>query len=102
MSTKLIVALDVDRLDRVKKIVDLLYPEVEIFKVGSQLFTLYGPEAVKIVRKKGADVFLDLKFHDIPNTVAKSERGGRFGGEQIRHKTPFDYWSYGIDKSGRG
>ncbi|MFQ5680695.1 MAG: orotidine-5'-phosphate decarboxylase [Candidatus Omnitrophota bacterium] len=69
---KLIVALDVDRLSRAEKLVGLLYPEVKIFKVGSQLFTLYGPRAVKMVRKKGADVFLDLKFYDIPNTVANA------------------------------
>jgi orotidine-5'-phosphate decarboxylase len=67
---KLIVALDVDSVERAKKLVDMLYPEVQIFKIGSQLFTKSGPAAVKMVRKKGAKVFLDLKFHDIPNTVA--------------------------------
>ncbi|MEK6714596.1 MAG: orotidine-5'-phosphate decarboxylase [Candidatus Omnitrophota bacterium] len=69
---KLIVALDVDNLKKAKKFVDLLYPKVKIFKIGSQLFTLYGPKAVEMVNKKGADVFLDLKFHDIPNTVANA------------------------------
>jgi orotidine-5'-phosphate decarboxylase len=67
---KLIVALDVDSVEKAKKIVDMLYPEVQIFKIGSQLFTKSGPAALKMVHKKGAKVFLDLKFHDIPNTVA--------------------------------
>lgn len=70
MKPELIVALDVDNLKKAEKFVDLLYPKVKIFKIGSQLFTLYGPKAVEAVKKKGADVFLDLKFHDIPNTVA--------------------------------
>ena len=67
---ELIVALDVDSLKKAEKFVDLLYPKVKIFKIGLQLFTLYGPRAVEMVHKKGAKVFLDLKFHDIPNTVA--------------------------------
>jgi orotidine-5'-phosphate decarboxylase len=70
--TQLIVALDVDALEEVERLVGLLYPTVKIFKVGSQLFTGFGPEAVRVVSKKGAQVFLDLKFHDIPNTVEKA------------------------------
>lgn len=66
---KLIVALDVDTLKKAKYFVDLLYPEVRLFKIGSQLFTACGPEAIKMVSNKGARVFLDLKFHDIPHTV---------------------------------
>lgn len=69
---ELIVALDVDSLATAEKLVDHLYPTVKLFKVGSQLFTACGPEAIKIVRKKGGEVFLDLKFHDIPNTVANA------------------------------
>jgi orotidine-5'-phosphate decarboxylase len=66
---KLIVALDVDTLSEAEKLVDKLYPAVKIFKVGSQLFTACGPQAVKMIIQQGAKVFLDLKFHDIPNTV---------------------------------
>jgi len=68
-TTQLIVALDVDNLKEAKRLVDLLYPAVKIFKVGSQLFTACGVEAVKMINKKNAKVFLDLKYHDIPNTV---------------------------------
>ncbi len=73
---ELIVALDVDTLDKAKSFIDILYPAVKIFKVGSQLFTACGPEAVNMVGKKGAKVFLDLKFHDIPNTVYLSAASG--------------------------
>lgn len=69
---KLIVALDVDNLDKAKHLVDILKDKVKIFKVGSQLFTACGPAAVKMVGEKGARVFLDLKFHDIPHTVFTS------------------------------
>ncbi len=72
MSNKLIVALDVDALQKAKRLVDKLYPAIKIFKVGSELFTACGPEAVDMINKKRAKVFLDLKFHDIPNTVAKA------------------------------
>lgn len=72
MKPELIVALDVNNLTKAEKFVDLLYPKVKVFKIGSQLFTLYGPKAVELVQRKGAKVFLDLKFHDIPNTVANA------------------------------
>jgi orotidine-5'-phosphate decarboxylase len=72
LKEKLIVALDVDTLEKARHLVDLLYPSVKLFKVGSQLFTACGPEIVRIIAKKGAKVFLDLKFHDIPNTVFQS------------------------------
>lgn len=67
---KLIVALDVETMDEARRIVDTLASTVKIFKVGLGLFTAYGPDAVEMVHKKGAKVFLDLKFHDIPSTVA--------------------------------
>ncbi len=69
LTDKLIVALDVDTLKKAQYFVDRLYPKVKFFKIGSQLFTACGPEAVSMVGKKNAKVFLDLKFHDIPKTV---------------------------------
>jgi orotidine-5'-phosphate decarboxylase len=69
---ELIVALDVPKLEDAKRVVDILFPTVKLFKVGSQLFTAYGPEAVKVVSQKGGRVFLDLKFYDIPQTVYSS------------------------------
>ena len=71
---KLIVALDVDSFAKAKKLIDALCPVVKIFKVGSQLFMLAGPASVEYIKKKKADVFLDLKFYDIPNTVANAVR----------------------------
>jgi len=73
-SDKLVVALDVENLNSAKGLVEKLYPEVRIFKIGSQLFTAAGPAAVEAVRAAGAKVFLDLKFHDIPNTVSNAVR----------------------------
>lgn len=72
MSKRLIVALDVDTLKEAIELVDTLKGHVKIFKIGSVLFTRCGPEAVRAVRRKGVGVFLDLKFHDIPNTVRRS------------------------------
>ena len=70
----IILALDVDSFARAKYFVNKLYPKIKIFKVGSQLFTACGPKVVEYIRKKGAEVFLDLKFFDIPNTVAHAVR----------------------------
>jgi orotidine-5'-phosphate decarboxylase len=70
--SQLIVALDVPSVKEAKKLIDLLSSKVKIFKVGSQLFTLAGPEVVRYINKKGAEIFLDLKFYDIPNTVANA------------------------------
>ena len=71
---KLILALDVDTFSKAKYFVNLLYPKIRIFKVGSQLFTGCGPKIIEFIHKKGAQVFLDLKFYDIPNTVANAVR----------------------------
>lgn len=71
---KIILALDVDNFAKAKNIVNRLYPSIKIFKIGSQMFTAYGPKVVKYIHKKGGEVFLDLKFHDIPNTVANAVR----------------------------
>ncbi len=69
MSDKLIVALDVADLDEAAKIVKKISPLVKIFKVGKELFTSAGPKAVEMIHSHNCRVFLDLKFHDIPNTV---------------------------------
>ncbi len=69
---KLIVALDVNDIGEAKDLVKKLYPDVGIFKVGLQAFINFGPELIKDINKMGAEVFLDLKLHDIPNTVANA------------------------------
>jgi orotidine-5'-phosphate decarboxylase len=74
LKAKIILALDVDSVKKAKYFVDKLYPGIKVFKVGSHLFTLAGPKIVELIRKKGAEVFLDLKFFDIPNTVANAVR----------------------------
>lgn len=73
-TAQIILALDVDTFATAKYFVDKLYPKIKIFKVGLQLFTACGPKIVELIRKKGAEVFLDLKFFDIPNTVANAAR----------------------------
>lgn len=69
---RLIVALDVDSRERAERLVEELGPHVGMFKVGKELFTSEGPEMVRSIVASGGRVFLDLKFHDIPNTVAKA------------------------------
>ncbi len=69
---QLIVALDVDTFQEAKKLIDELESVVDVFKIGSQLFTAYGPFVTRYLQAKGKKVFLDLKFHDIPNTVASA------------------------------
>ena len=71
---RLIVALDVATLADAERLLDRLQGQVTRFKIGSQLFTAAGPAAVESVHTRGAEVFLDLKFHDIPNTVAGAAR----------------------------
>ena len=69
---RVIVALDFDDADKAMALVDQLDPAACKLKVGKEMFTLFGPEFVKSLIAKGFDIFLDLKFHDIPNTVAKA------------------------------
>lgn len=68
----IIAALDVPSAEQAWKLAELLAPAVGAFKIGKELFVAAGPDIVKRVRATGASVFLDLKFHDIPNTVAKA------------------------------
>jgi orotidine-5'-phosphate decarboxylase len=72
VKSKLIVALDVDSYERATKLVKELAELVDIFKVGSQLFTRVGPKIVEFINARDRKCFLDLKFHDIPNTVGKA------------------------------
>src|SRR5271154_5068418 len=72
MTDKLILALDVDRADEALAFVRLLKPYLSLFKIGNQLFTREGPAIVEAVRAEGVDIFLDQKWHDIPQTVANA------------------------------
>lgn len=72
MRNPIIVALDVPDADAALNLAERVAPFVGAFKIGSELFTSSGPDIVRRVRSTGAAVFLDLKFHDIPNTVAKA------------------------------
>lgn len=71
MSTTPIVALDLSNANDALALVDGLGERCRFYKVGNELFTSAGPTMVRELRARGADVFLDLKFHDIPNTVAR-------------------------------
>lgn len=69
---KVVVALDFDKKNDAMSFIDKIQPSDCRLKVGKEMFTYFGPEFVKQLSNKGFDVFLDLKFHDIPNTVAKA------------------------------
>jgi len=68
----ILIALDVPTKDAALKLVEELSPVSGGFKIGSELFTAAGPDVIHRIRERGALVFLDLKYHDIPNTVAKA------------------------------
>ena len=72
MENKIIVALDFNSSSRAVEFVDNLDPKLCRVKIGKELFTAAGPSLVETMIKKKFDVFLDLKFHDIPNTVARA------------------------------
>lgn len=68
--SKIIVALDVPTGKAALRVIEQVMPDISFFKIGPQLYTAAGPEVVRAIRATGAKVFLDLKLHDIPNTVA--------------------------------
>lgn len=89
---RIIVALDVDTAEEALKIAGSLGGRARIVKVGSRLFTREGPGIVKKLHELGKEVFLDLKFHDIPNTVAGSAEAAAALG----------VWMFNIHASGGG
>jgi orotidine-5'-phosphate decarboxylase len=78
-----IVALDFPSSAQALALVDQLGSECSFYKVGSELFTTAGPSIVTEIRRRGSDVFLDLKFHDIPNTVASAVRAAKAIGARL-------------------
>ena len=81
--TRLMVALDVPEWNDAVTWVDRHGDHVECYKVGKQLFTHYGPMVLKELKSRGRKVFLDMKYHDIPNTVAQAIRSAALIGADI-------------------
>ncbi len=71
---KIIIALDTSDFDRMRELVDLFGDRNVKFKIGKELFTAFPDKSLDYLKERGKDIFLDLKFHDIPNTVAKACR----------------------------
>jgi hypothetical protein len=86
MRNPIIAALDVPTAEAALELVKEIAPVVGAFKIGSELFTSAGPDIVRRIRATGAAVFLDLKFHDIPNTVAKAVAVGGAIGRANAHR----------------
>jgi orotidine-5'-phosphate decarboxylase len=81
---RIIFALDVPTPEEACRYVTLLKSRIAMFKIGMELFTAYGKEAVEKVQEAGGPIFLDLKFHDIPNTVSRAgEEAVRLGVEMF-------------------
>ena len=80
---KIIVALDVATSEKALGLVEELRGEISFFKIGFQLYTAEGPEVVRAVLSTGARVWLDLKLHDIPNTVARAVESASTLGVQM-------------------
>ena len=72
MEKRIVVALDFNSSRLALELVDSLDPDLCRLKIGKELFTACGPDLVRIIQDRGFEIFLDLKFHDIPNTVAKA------------------------------
>jgi orotidine-5'-phosphate decarboxylase len=84
IADKVIVALDVATKKKALELVEQLRDQISFFKIGLQLYTAEGPETIRAVRATGANVFLDLKLHDIPNTVARTvESAARLGVQML-------------------
>lgn len=84
LNERIIIALDYDNLDSARKLLKILGGEAVYFKIGFELFTAEGKAAVHEIKNTGSRVFLDLKFHDIPNTVYKSVRAaGLIGADMV-------------------
>ncbi len=80
----IIVALDLPTKKEALELVEKLDSQISFFKIGLQLYTAEGPEIVRAVSSTGSKVFLDLKLHDIPNTVARAvESAGRLGAQML-------------------
>lgn len=83
-----VVALDYHERDKATAFVDKIDPRDCRLKVGKEMFTLFGPQLVRDLQQRGFDVFLDLKFHDIPNTTARAVAAaadlGRLDGKRSR------------------
>ena len=71
-SSPIIVALDYADIGAALAFADRIDPQDCRLKVGKEMFTLFGPQLVRDLHSRGFDVFLDLKFHDIPNTTARA------------------------------
>jgi len=80
---KVIIALDLSDLEKMRKAVEELSPHTGFFKVGLEMFVLFGPDIVKEVVEKKGRVMLDLKLHDIPNTVKKATKNAAFLGAEL-------------------
>lgn len=77
---RIILALDMDNLNDAKRLISTLKNYIKVFKVGNQMFTQSGQEIIRVLKENNCSVFLDLKFHDIPNTVARAgEEATRLG-----------------------
>ncbi len=75
MSDRLIVALDLNDFDKIKALIEQLQGLVKYYKVGAIPFTYWGPQIVRFLKERDLKVMLDLKYHDIPNTVARACEG---------------------------
>jgi len=98
--SQLIVALDFDTLEKAEALVKLLIPTVRRFKVGSQLFTASGHRAIEMIARYGGEVFLDLKFHDIPQTVYSAVSSGTACSVNINGKVVFPVFMMTVHTQG--